>query len=104
MQSPLASACPTLIVLHYLYLLRSPSSTHSQVFKATNGFEFSVPEGGSFWVELAKLTGTRNYSQCRKRWGRALALDVRKVGRWNPGEDWRLLNKYLLLLLLLFLI
>ncbi|ELR22558.1 Myblike DNA-binding domain containing protein [Acanthamoeba castellanii str. Neff] len=62
------------------------------VKKATDNFETNVPSGGSFWVEIAKRMKDRNYSQCRKRWSRALDKDVEKVGQWTAGENWLLLQ------------
>jgi hypothetical protein len=71
----------------------NPTQPNVKVKKATDNFETNVPSGGSFWVEIAKRMKRRNYSQCRKRWSRALDKDVEKVGQWTAGENWLLLQK-----------
>jgi hypothetical protein len=62
------------------------------VLKATNNLEFHVPEGGPFWIEIAKHMRNRNIATCCTRWRHILSPTVEKVGRWNPGENWRLLQ------------
>ncbi len=60
-----------------------------------------VPEGGQFWIDVAKRMVDRNYSQCRQRYFLKFngSFPEHLDQGWTPELDWELLQKYVLLLL-----